>query len=123
MAGHESDAPARCRPGDVVRGCHHRGSGHPRVMTEALVRLSTALTTGPPPETPLVLLQGTVVALGPPIRVDSGAMQLSCVSVQAVAVGATVYVIQSGGVNLVVGTSDGATVGLITAKRIRLGQA
>lgn len=74
-------------------------------MTESLVRLADTLTA-PPPDTPVGLLQGLVVSLGPPIRVDVGAMQLSCITLVGVSVGQAVYVLQSGGVNVILGAEQ-----------------
>jgi hypothetical protein len=75
-------------------------------MTESLVRLADTLTVPPPIDTSAALLQGSVVSLGPPIRVDVGAMQLSCISIVGVNVGDAVYVLRTGNIAVIIGAAS-----------------
>lgn len=75
-------------------------------MTEALVRLADTLAVAPPGDSPTQLVQGTVIQAVAPIRVDVGAMQLSCLAIAHVAVGQIVYVLRAGTLNIVLGTAD-----------------
>jgi hypothetical protein len=54
----------------------------------------------------LDVVTGTVVTVGASVRVDSGGRQLSCSSLVGVAVGATVWVLQVGANNIILGTAN-----------------
>lgn len=66
----------------------------------------------------LDLLQGTVIAIGSPIRVDSLGRQLSCVALVGVAVGQSVWVLQVGGTNLILGAEAAPTAHPVVAATI-----
>lgn len=58
----------------------------------------------------LGLVKGVVVALGPPIRVDSAGLQLSCTTLAGVSVGQIVWVAQVGNLNVILGAETSEQV-------------
>lgn len=72
-------------------------------MTDPLDRLADTLTVAPPAVEPAYLVEGVVVSLGPPIRLDVGDMQLAATTLVSVGVGHTVQAVRAGGAVVILG--------------------
>jgi hypothetical protein len=75
-------------------------------VTSPSARFATVLANpGAATTADAVTRLGTVVSVGPPVRVDTGGLSLSCISFTSIAVSDSVYVSSFGDLNLILGSA------------------